>query len=141
MIYKAVQPLLLFTLLMFGLIPQSQASKPIILPPDSYNQSITRYISILEDESGTLSMTDVLKPENQLRFMRIHTKYLKRGATDSVYWLQLSLHNPTTEPRPTALTLSNPRIDVADIYDITDPAKRQRLEEKHLRATRPQAHV
>ena len=140
MIYKAVQPLLLFTLLMFGLIPQSQASKPIILPPDSYNQSITRYISILEDESGTLSMTDVLKPENQLRFMRIHTKYLKRGATDSVYWLQLSLHNPTTEPRPTALTLSNPRIDVADIYDITDPAKRQRLEEKHLRATRPQAH-
>ncbi len=139
MINKAVQPLLLF-LFLLGLIPQSQASKPIILPPDSYNQSITRYISILEDESASMTLEDVLKPENQLRFMRIHTRYLKRGSTDSVYWLQLNLHNPTMESRPTALTLSNPRIDVADIYDITDPQKIYRLEEKHLRATRPQAH-
>ena len=115
MINKAVQPLLLFALLLLGLIPQVQASKPIILPPDSYNQSITRYIAILEDETGNLSTADVLKTENQLRFMRIHTRYLKRGKTDSTFWLQLSLHNPTADSRTTALSLSNPRLDVVDI--------------------------
>ena len=135
-----VQPLLLLALLLLGLIPQVQASKPIILPPDSYNQSITRYIAILEDESGELTTADVLKTENQLRFMRIHTRYLKRGMTDSTFWLQLSLHNPTAETRTTALSLSNPRLDVVDIIDVTNPDAVQPMEKKHLRATRPQAH-
>lgn len=72
--------------------------------------SLTEYFTILEDPDQTLTLADVQKPEIAARFKIDQTPAaaLNYGLTRSVYWLRLTLRNPTDRPLERMLEIAYP---------------------------------
>ncbi|MEC8444439.1 MAG: response regulator [Pseudomonadota bacterium] len=134
--------LALGVLLLLGLLPlRALALGPIILPDGSFAQSITRYTWFYEDSSGLQTIEQILTPATQLRFTPSHAQSLKRGAIEGNIWLRTSLHNSFSERWEAVLTLSNKRLDVIEVYDISDPAEPKRVIGPPLNGALDQAHA
>jgi len=97
----------------------SFANNPVLLPNTSFDYPITPYVSVLEDPTGKLDITNILTREQQLRFTPSHAQSLKFGITDSAYWLRFSLTNPYGNERRVVLTLSGNELDTIDFYNIS----------------------
>jgi len=140
--FTLISPLIttLFALLM--IIPlRASALGPIILPENSFDQTITQYTSFYEDASAQMTLAEILAPDIQLRFTPAHTVTLKRGATQAVLWLRLSIHNPVGHPLEPVLTLSNERIDSVRLFDISDVANPYEITGPSLHGALSQAHA
>jgi two-component system, sensor histidine kinase RetS len=101
---------------------QSAASTPFTLLDTSFDQSISRYVSLLEDPDRDLTAEQVSNRDYQLRFTPSHAESIRLEVTSSVYWFRISISNPLPETRRAILSLSNGHMESPQLYDITDPA-------------------
>ena len=127
--------------LLLSLPLKALALGPIILPSGSFDQTITPYTSIYEDESNSLTVEEILLSDYQLRFTPSHTETIKRGTSDSTFWLRVSIHNPLSFDHDAVLTLSNTRLDSVIIFDISDPHLALKSKKPSLRGSASQAHA
>jgi|GEM_PF-459969 len=95
----------------------SQAAPSIMLPDSSFDLQITPYLSIFEDTSSQISITDILSPENQLKFTPSHADNLRFSLSDSSYWLRFSIINPHAEKQSLVFSISNSRLDSIEFYE------------------------
>lgn len=114
---------------------------PIILPNGSFDQTITPYTSIYEDETGTLSVEELLTSDYQLLFTPTHTQTIKRGHSDSAFWLRVSINNPLGTNHEAVLTLSNPHLDSVTIFDISNTNNILNMSNARLQGAASQAHA
>ncbi|WP_369982842.1 response regulator [Thalassolituus sp.] len=120
---------------------RSLAIGPIILPERSFSQTITPYTSFYEDSTARLTLPEILSSNTQLSFTPTHTDSLKRGLTDGVVWIRLSIHNPLGYPLNSVLTLSNARLDEVALYEITDVDTPSEVRGPILKGALNQAHA
>lgn len=114
---------------------------PIIIPSGSFDQTITPYTSIYEDETNALTIEDLVSSEFQLLFTPSHTQTIKRGHSDSTFWLRVSINNSLGDNQEAILTLSNARLDNIILYDISNPNAVIPLTSEHLHGSISQAHA
>ncbi|WP_176706119.1 sensor domain-containing diguanylate cyclase [Paenibacillus hemerocallicola] len=74
-----------------------------------------RYLDILEDRDGTLTISDMGKPEIAERFAHNDGRIPGYGYTKSVYWAKLELDNRTFQ-RQWLLNIDQPPMDKIDMY-------------------------
>ncbi len=58
---------------------------------------IGKQVYFLEDAEGKLTIEDVLKPENQKKFIRNNQDAFSRSASKSIFWLKMTFRNLTSE--------------------------------------------
>ena len=73
-------------------------SPAFALGADVQQAALGPYLQILEDPEGTLEIADVLDPTRAEKFLRIQEDEPGFGFTDSVFWIKLTVHNPSAEP-------------------------------------------
>ena len=96
---------------------QSQAAPSIMLPDSSFDLQITSYLSILEDETGLLTIENILASENQLKFTPSHSDNLRFSLSESSYWLRFNIINPHAKKQSLVFSVSNSRLDNIDLYE------------------------
>lgn len=127
--------------ILLGLPNKALALGPIILPNGSFDQTITPYTSIYEDDTSALSVNDIVTSEFQLLFTPSHTHTIKRGTSDSTFWLRVSIHNPLGTDHDAVLTLSNTRLDTVTLFNISNPNVAIGMFEPNLHGSASQAHA
>jgi signal transduction histidine kinase/ActR/RegA family two-component response regulator len=95
----------------------SQAIPAIMLPDSSFDLQITPYLSIFEDESGDLTIDDILVSDTQRKFTPSHSDNLRFSLSDSNYWLQFSITNPHPKDQSLVLSISNNRLENIEFYE------------------------
>jgi signal transduction histidine kinase/ActR/RegA family two-component response regulator len=95
----------------------SQAMPAIMLPDASFDLQITPYLSIFEDESGDLTIDDILGSDTQRKFTPSHSDNLRFSLSDSNYWLRFSITNPHPKNQSLVLSISNNRLENIDFYE------------------------
>ena len=108
------------TFLLLALSGISHANSPVLIPNESFDYGVTPYVSIFEDRSASLTISQMLTSQRQLRFSLSHADKLKFGLTDSAYWLRISVSNPYKHERQVVLSLSNPDLGQVTLYDLSD---------------------
>jgi signal transduction histidine kinase/ActR/RegA family two-component response regulator len=111
---------LLLSLILFSSLlasTQSQAAPSIMLPDSSFDLQITPYLSLYEDEANSLTITDILSPEYQLKFSPSHSDNLRFSLSDSSYWLRFSITNPHANDQSLVLSISNNRLEKIEFYE------------------------
>ena len=79
--------------------------------------------SFMVDDSGELTINDVIKPDIENKFIKAPAKALNLGVTNSTAWIRFTLHNPENRNRTLVLKLGTSTIDVANLYDPTSDGK------------------
>jgi signal transduction histidine kinase len=83
-----------------------------VLTEDALNGSpLGRFIDVLEDPSGALSLADVQRAPYAQQFDRSAAPMLGFGLTKSAYWLRFQVKNPGTAPIAWILEISYPPLD------------------------------
>lgn len=80
--------------------------------------SLTSYLSLLEDPSGTLTLEDVESPAYATRFVAHpgQGEAIGLGYTRSAYWFRLTLRNPGDQAATRMLLLAHPSYASAQFY-------------------------
>lgn len=78
--------------------------------------SIGKYIEILEDESGNLTIDDVTSLELSEQFFPSQANVPSFGFTSSVYWVRLTVLNPQDKSVDWYLEIGYPLIDYIDLF-------------------------
>lgn len=78
--------------------------------------SLGRRFSLLEDPTRSLGIADVVSSKHTRRFVRGVVEAPSLGFTSSVYWLRLSVENPSSHMRSWLLELSYPLLDEVTLY-------------------------
>ncbi len=108
-----------FFLIFFFLIASVKvyaAQQPLILSDTGEKYLIGRYMEILEDPDGSLSIEDVMSQNYAERFENCRVDVKNLGYTRSVYWLKFTVKNDTTTPY-WVLDFDYPLIDDIQVYD------------------------
>ena len=79
-----------------------------------------RYLDILEDPGGELTIEQVTSPEYAARFVRSQEDIPNYGYTDTVYWLRLQLRNETSTIDKWLLETAFPNLNYVDLYIPSD---------------------
>jgi len=78
---------------------------------------LLEYTTVLEDKTKSLTMEDILKPENQSRFDDRKVKYSYNFShTNSAYWLKINLKNLNKEESNIYLEISYFLLEFVDLY-------------------------
>ncbi len=87
--------LYIFIMLFVIFIPVENlnALTPVIIDENTQSINLGRYMEILEDPAGNLTIDDVIKPEMQNKWFRSEWDVPNFGFTRSAYWLRLSFKN------------------------------------------------
>lgn len=85
---------------------------------DAQQAALGSYLQILEDPEGTLEIADVLDPAQADKFLRNQEDEPGFGFTDSVFWIKLTVHNPSAEPVDWFLDMGYPLLDSIDLYTL-----------------------
>ncbi len=123
---KWVRSLLLLCSVLLSL--NLQAAGPILLPDSEFDDSITHYVSVLEDPLGDVSIADLQNQELQRRFTPSHASSLRYSHSTSTYWVRFSIDNPYPSNRFAIVALSNNRFSDVELYDISKSGQFQQLE-------------
>jgi len=75
-----------------------------------------KYVEVLEDAEGRLTLADVLRPENDARFKRNQTWAPNFGYTRSAYWLRFRLPAAAFSGNGLLLEIRFPSIDRLEFY-------------------------
>ena len=92
------------------------AQDPLVLTDEQGEYSLGRYLDILEDPTGELTIEDVTSPEYDSQFVRSQVAVPNYGFTDSAYWLRLRLRNKTNLTNQWLLEVNFPNLNYVDLY-------------------------
>lgn len=110
------------------------AVSPVLLPHDSFQYSITPYLSIYEDSSKELTIDEITSLEHLLLFSPTHAKKIKLGTSDSNFWFRFSVTNPYNKPLKAVFSLSDSDYDLINFYHLmSDNNYRYFPDEHHSR--------
>ncbi len=76
--------------------------------------TLSGHLSVLEDSSAALTLSDVLNADQQARFRQVQRRDINLGFTRSAIWVRLSL--PSTANIAGILTITPNFLDSVDIY-------------------------
>jgi len=93
--FKAL--LLIILLGPFGV--KGEDSKTLILTDQQSHHVLAKYLSILEDPSGKLTITDIVQKNWQKKFKNRDEKKLNFGYSKSTFWARLKLKNYSKEQK------------------------------------------
>src|SRR5690554_5279407 len=94
----------------------SFANSAIFLSHESFEYSITPYLSIYEDTTKELGIDDIASLEYLLLFSPSHAKTIKLGISDSYFWFRFSVTNPYKQPMRAVFSLSDSDFDLINFY-------------------------
>lgn len=101
---------------------------PVIVGKDNQDSvSLTEYFAVLEDPSNKLTLEDVLRPEQQARFIggQAPATSLIYGFTRSAYWLRLRIQNPDDYPIERLLEINYARLADVQLHKLNPGAEPQ----------------
>lgn len=119
----SIKRFILLSLLWITAIPAlllstiSQAAPSIMLPDSSFDLHITPYLSLYEDKSNALTITDILSEKYQLQFSPSHSDNLRFSLSNSGYWLRFSITNPHPNDQSLVLSISNNSLENIEFYE------------------------
>ena len=107
-----------------GLILLLAASLVEAAPPLSLDECrdfclLGKYMEIIEDKEGNLTIEEVLSEQTAARFVLSQLDVPNFGQTHSVYWVRFILENRTSENRERRLVM-HPFMIWVDLYTVTD---------------------
>ena len=97
-------------------ISDSPNSEPIILNDKQGQYPLGRYLDILEDPGGELTIEDVTSPEYEARFERSQEAVPNYGYSDSAFWLRVRLRNETSLINQWFLETAFQNLNYVDLY-------------------------
>ncbi|WP_229257217.1 diguanylate cyclase [Duganella callida] len=102
-------------------------------------QSLTAYLSVLEDEGGGLDFDGARARDAEFRNAGKADEALSFGYTRSAFWLRVVLRNPGDRPLERLVEISNARLSDIRFYqpDVDGRYHVQRSGSAHPYATRP----
>lgn len=97
----------------------AMAAGPVLLPNTEFDDSITSYVSVFEDPTNELAISDLLDPGIQRRFRPSHSTTLRFGETQATYWVRFSIDNSYPSSRSVIVALGNNRFSHITLYNIS----------------------
>ncbi len=82
----------------------------------SWRERLGKYMYILEDKTGDLTIEDVTAPAMTQKFVRSESEQPGFGFTRSVYWVRIEVENRQKTPVDWYLDVGYPLIDKIDLY-------------------------
>ena len=120
---------LVLTLLFFTVQAESlpASSAPFIVNSDFTQKAhIGLHLDLLQDESGKLSIYDVIKAAEMGRFTRSEHRQQSYGTTSSIWWAHLTLVNTSNQQQEIVLFQGYPHIDSMRLWENRDGHLRSR---------------
>jgi len=90
--------------------------KGFTITPSITDAPLGKYIEILEDKTGTLSIEDIVTDELQAQFVPSESDEPGFGFTSSAYWVKLNIINKLDQEIRWYLEIGYPLIDTIGIY-------------------------
>lgn len=110
----------------------SFANSSILLSNESFEYSITPYLSVYEDSSQQLTIDEVSSLDYSVLFTPIHANMIKFGISDSFFWFRFSLTNPYNKPVRTIFSLSDGDFDQINFYLLKADNTHQHYSNEHF---------
>ncbi len=88
----------------------SFAQETVVLTDDQERYPLGHMLEYLKDSTGTLTLDDVLSPENQGRFIRSTKDVPSFGLTSSAYWVRIRLRSQAARTESWQLELGFPNM-------------------------------
>ena len=95
---------------------ESTETDPVTLSDEQGRYPLGRYLEILEDPSGELTIEEVSSPEYDALFSSSQTSVPNFGLTDSAYWLRLGLRNEAPQIDHWLLDVGYANTHFVDLY-------------------------
>ena len=92
------------------------ANETLIRPDDVGSSPIGRYLDILEDKQGHLSIEDVTSPEMSSQFIRSNVDVPNFGFSKSAYWIRANIQNPNPAEDQLLLEVAYPLFDHIELF-------------------------
>ena len=106
----------------------AKSEKIIILNDKSQtNISIPKYVYLLEDPDGTLSLEEIMRTKNQDGFVLNNQESLNLGFTKSVYWIKFSMINKTKSVQNFVFSIQYPLLAVIDFTCVKGGLTRKHI--------------
>ncbi len=96
------------------------APQPLVLTDESGKTILGKYIDILEDPSGELTINDVTTPEIASNFQRSSADVPIYGFTNSTFWIRMRFRNETSLTQNFLLEANFPNLNYLDLYLPSD---------------------
>ena len=106
----------LFFLIVTGCPPLVFAQAPVVLTDMQDNYRLGRMLEYLEDPEGTLTIDDVISPENSSRFVGSRTNVPSFSFTKSAYWIRIHFRNHAARTTDWRLVLGFPNMNEVAFY-------------------------
>ncbi len=104
------------------------AREPVVLAEQDMKINLAKYCLIFEDRTAALGF-DKIRNLFPRRFDKFDPpdKFQSYGFTNSHYWYQFSIKNPTDQAIKTILELGNPLVDVFELFIVSDEGIERRV--------------
>ncbi|WP_158289367.1 sensor domain-containing diguanylate cyclase [Paenibacillus flagellatus] len=113
---RALRFLIVLAFGLFAALPaEAQPNGDMTLADSRIAYDASRYIELLEDRDGSLTIDRMADPDVATRFVRNDGRVPSYGYSNSVYWVRLSLRNES-EQREWLLNVHQPPMDKIDLY-------------------------
>ncbi len=104
-------------LMLAGLQASTLFASPVAILREGVNRyALGRYLDVLEDKNGELTIEEITSPEVAGRFVANQKEILNFGFTEAAYWVVFHLKNKLDTPRRYLLEVGFPLIDKVDLY-------------------------
>ncbi len=103
-----------FLFILFALAPFTLVAQSIAFDGAEPAMEIGKYVSLLKDSSGKLSISQVSSPTITTKFTLSEKQNLSLGYSTSIFWLKFSVNNQTA--KPIILELAQAGLPQVDLY-------------------------
>lgn len=110
----------------FGFANQSQASSNLVISDQQNSYSLTQYLSILEDPSNKLSISDVKQPKYAKHFKDNKNANQRIGFSSNTFWLRFNVKNDSIKGEKWVIHHNFSNTQLMDVYIPANNFKRQR---------------
>lgn len=100
----------------FAQVDESPNPESIILTDEQDEYPLGKYLGILEDPGGELTIADVTSPEFDSRFVSSQVEVPNFGYSDSAFWVRLPLRNETKMTTSWLLEFAYDNMHFIDLY-------------------------
>ena len=97
-------------------LSMSTSAQELVVTQEQRPQSLTPYLRILVDETGSLGLKDVIADKSQRRWQVRGDEGANFGFSSATYWVALTLRNPTARPVGLIIRQDYPLIDQLDFW-------------------------
>ena len=110
---------LFFSVLINAVYPESK----IIWKEDTKHISLGKHISILEDKTNTLKLSDVLSENIAKQFIPSDQEVPGYGVTESAFWVRFKIRNESISSKELILEIDQAQFDIVELYISGDPTE------------------